>query len=433
MEWSLGSLAPGESTSFQTAFVYNETKAEFEEELCQESVETPTPTPTPEPTPSSEGDLPRKIDVELWYDDDCDNVVSPGETADFMLTLDLSGSMLYDQYGGVVSESSLDVPQSGGTTTTYSRTTKVDLVELSTKRFVNFLDAQGADVQVGVAYFDGSTDEDARFGILRELTDNLSGSGSVEASLDNLRQTLANVVYGSSEDPNDTEGGANSDPSAGGGIATGTYIGEGVREAQDELDSSRARSGVDYVNLVLSDGASFTGDDDNPFESPQDAADDARDSMAEPATDLYTIAVGPGADTATMSSMAGPAGGSGGDPAYFFDVTDPADIPIVFGSITDLFAPEEVFFEGTLEEALSALQSGDGIPLDANGLTAFDELVDPDSDSARECFHPAMTYCLGFRWELPVEVGNVVQGDSVSFDLGFYTEQCRNNDGSGPS
>jgi hypothetical protein len=41
-----------------------------------------------------------------------------------------------------------------------------------------------------------------------------------------------------------------------------------------------------------------------------------------------------------------------------------------------------------------------------------------------------VTHYIGFGWWLPEEDGNEVQGDSVSFDLGFYTEQCRNNDGS---
>jgi predicted ribosomally synthesized peptide with SipW-like signal peptide len=43
------------------------------------------------------------------------------------------------------------------------------------------------------------------------------------------------------------------------------------------------------------------------------------------------------------------------------------------------------------------------------------------------CFEGDRTYCLGFQWVLPSSVGNEVQTDSVSFDLGFYTEQCRHN------
>jgi hypothetical protein len=32
---------------------------------------------------------------------------------------------------------------------------------------------------------------------------------------------------------------------------------------------------------------------------------------------------------------------------------------------------------------------------------------------------------------VPTDVGNEIQTDSASFDLGFYTEQCRHNSGSG--
>jgi len=46
----------------------------------------------------------------------------------------------------------------------------------------------------------------------------------------------------------------------------------------------------------------------------------------------------------------------------------------------------------------------------------------------RECFENSTTYHVGFRWWLPAAVGNEVQSDSVGFDLGFYTEQCRHND-----
>ena len=43
------------------------------------------------------------------------------------------------------------------------------------------------------------------------------------------------------------------------------------------------------------------------------------------------------------------------------------------------------------------------------------------------CFQPSTTRFIGFEWCLPPTVGNEVQGDSLSFDLSFYTEQCRHN------
>ena len=49
----------------------------------------------------------------------------------------------------------------------------------------------------------------------------------------------------------------------------------------------------------------------------------------------------------------------------------------------------------------------------------------------RQCFENSTTAYIGFEWWLPVDHANEIQTDSVSFDIGFYTEQCRHNDGSG--
>lgn len=51
---------------------------------------------------------------------------------------------------------------------------------------------------------------------------------------------------------------------------------------------------------------------------------------------------------------------------------------------------------------------------------------EPPEDET-QCFPPSETRFIGFEWCLPTFVGNEVQGDSVSFDLSFYTEQCRHN------
>jgi len=44
------------------------------------------------------------------------------------------------------------------------------------------------------------------------------------------------------------------------------------------------------------------------------------------------------------------------------------------------------------------------------------------------CFEASTDHYVGLAWWLPTDVGNEVQGDSVSFDLGFYAEQCRHNE-----
>ena len=81
---------------------------------------------------------------------------------------------------------------------------------------------------------------------------------------------------------------------------------------------------------------------------------------------------------------------------------------------------QAVLFEGTLRAFLRELSNGLGFPLDADPRT-----------SERDCFPNSTTRFLGFAWWLPVDHANEIQTDSVTFDLGFYTEQCRHNDGSG--
>ena len=93
---------------------------------------------------------------------------------------------------------------------------------------------------------------------------------------------------------------------------------------------------------------------------------------------------------------------------------------------------EEVIFRGTLDALEDELT--DPLPLDGDRTTAFDELgADPSAgpEDGRECFNADATYCFGFAWWVPIDVGNVIQGDSVAFDLAFLAEQCRNNDDPG--
>ncbi|MEZ3117422.1 SipW-dependent-type signal peptide-containing protein [Halobaculum sp. MBLA0147] len=371
-------------------------------------------------------DLASNIEVEMWYDEDCDNVRDEAEPVDIMLTLDFSGSMLYDQYGGVVSDDEITIDG-----TTYQETTRIDLVELGARQFVEYLDQQSPDFQVGVAYFDGegSDDTNPRTGVLQSLTSDLS---VVDAALSGLRQKLADLVTGPEPStPGDGDGNPNPNANAS-NIATGTFIGEGVQDAQSEL-ASNGRPGVRAANVTLSDGSNFSGQGPNTPVDPTDAADDARAASPAPATDLYTVSVA-SADEATLQAMAGQAGTAGNDPNFFFDVDDPAVLPAVFGLLAGQFVPEKVIVADTLDNVLAALSSGNGIPLDGNRATLYDEFDDAATDEDREPFVGAgIQHCLAMSWELPFEVGNEVQGDDVAFDLAFYTEQARNNDGGGPS
>jgi predicted ribosomally synthesized peptide with SipW-like signal peptide len=120
---------------------------------------------------------------------------------------------------------------------------------------------------------------------------------------------------------------------------------------------------------------------------------------------------------------------------FYFDI-DLANLTAAADSlVASVVVGEEVFFtNGTLRQALVALTGNDGrgIPLDGDRSTGFDELTDAENDSNRDCFTGGgTTHCVGFQWWLPVDHANQIQSDSVAFDLGFYTEQCRHNDGTG--
>ena len=112
----------------------------------------------------------------------------------------------------------------------------------------------------------------------------------------------------------------------------------------------------------------------------------------------------------------------------------------------EIITGEEVIFRGTLRETLNLLSgkkvNGDDVPYEAPGIALdagdeFDEVVGgpkrpaPGGAETRQCFGPSSSHYLGFAWWVPVNHGNEIQTDSATFDIGFYTEQCRHNDGGG--
>jgi len=79
-----------------------------------------------------------------------------------------------------------------------------------------------------------------------------------------------------------------------------------------------------------------------------------------------------------------------------------------------------VFVEGSLNDVLNELND------EAFQATPL-ETADGDS-----CFAPIVdSSCVAFEWWFPIGQDNVndAQGETVSFDIGFYAEQCRHNDG----
>jgi len=102
----------------------------------------------------------------------------------------------------------------------------------------------------------------------------------------------------------------------------------------------------------------------------------------------------------------------------------------IIAQFDDVTEGEELLYDGTL---LDFLESN---PFDPDNDELGWELdgdlpAEEGGGMGRNCFSATTTHCIGFEWWLPIDHGNEVQGDIVEFDLGFYTEQCRHNDGEG--
>jgi len=155
--------------------------------------------------------------------------------------------------------------------------------------------------------------------------------------------------------------------------------------------------------VFLSDGQNNDPDNsDDPVGEAQSAKDD----------DITVITIGLELSSQTaINTLQDMASGS----SNYYGVNNASELPNVYSTIVSVLAGEKIIAEGTLREVMDAISAG--IRLDGDRST---EDV--------ECFSPDYTQCLGFEWELPPEVGNEVQTDSVEFDVKFVAQQCRHND-----
>ena len=177
----------------------------------------------------------------------------------------------------------------------------------------------------------------------------------------------------------------------------GTNIAAGIDKAHDELTNGpNATEGADKVMVLLSDGKSDE-------QSARQAATAAKDDGIR----IITIAFGSDAADSLLDSVA-----SSESDAYEAVAANLGDI---YQTIAEtIFMGEEIIASGTLAEVFDVISAG--VALDGDRST--DER-DPYTDE---------TQCLGFEWWVPKTVGNVIQSDSVTFDLKFYAEQYRHND-----
>jgi len=196
-----------------------------------------------------------------------------------------------------------------------------------------------------------------------------------------------------------------------------TSIDAGINTGDGEL--SECPEDTRHIMVVVSDGQNNTG-----LQDVQDASDAA---IASNTDEIFAIGTG-GATQASLEAIASP------DDEVHISLT--SDLTQAIANLTEVLLGEELIFRGSLAESLNALQLDNGIPLDGNRQTGYDEIAAIGDETneqygVRECFNASDTAYIGFAWYLPVDHANEIQTDSVMFDLGFYTEQCRHNDGAG--
>jgi len=202
-----------------------------------------------------------------------------------------------------------------------------------------------------------------------------------------------------------------------------TDMDDGIITAENELlNGTNATSGANKVMIVLSDG------EPSAEEDAETAANNAKDEGIR----IFTIALGTGPDEDFMEGIA-----SNDDDAY--TAAESEDLQEIYNEIaTEVITGEQVILgEGdgvhdnpvSVAQAMEIMDNNDGmVPLDGDGDMEYD---DGATSEARDCFDAGTQHCIGVRWWVPTDVGNVIQDDTMSFDLGFYAEQCRHNDGAG--
>jgi predicted ribosomally synthesized peptide with SipW-like signal peptide len=180
-----------------------------------------------------------------------------------------------------------------------------------------------------------------------------------------------------------------------------TNMTAGIGTAENELlNGTIATTGASKVMIVLSDGVP------NSSSSATAAATAAKDAGIR----IFTIALGAGAASSFLENNIATS------PDDAFVAPDPADLDTVYAEIAQIvLAGEQKILEGSMTDVFNELS--DGILLDGNRQ---EEGVQPYPGNT--------TQCIGFEWELPFEVGNQVQSDSVVFDIAVDAEQSRNND-----
>jgi len=335
--------------------------------------------------PDTPGELAQQIQVRVWYDD-CDNMYEPETPAACAYHLfDVSGTM----------EQNLNT---GDGDARDKEDVAADIAGQVTEH-LDTIDDGGDDGTLAAA-----PSSVAEMGIDAGVNERIANSDDESAVIDEIDTTP--------------------DTSAGG--ISATELVDGLETAQATLEACENENKV----LVVYTNADSRPGDEADRQDVYDAAAAAKAAGVTIKVVAFDVDSGSNAedfletvgDEVYLVSPAGTAA----------DVDTQADD--VASMINDQFdtvtAGETEFYSGTLLDFLTSNPFDPdnnqlGHPLDG------DIPAEEGGGMGRNCFSATTTHCIGFEWWLPIDHGNEVQGDIVEFDLGFYTEQCRHNDGSG--
>jgi predicted ribosomally synthesized peptide with SipW-like signal peptide len=346
-----------------------------------------------------------ELQVRMWYDPDCDNQAERTGDVDVMLAIDTSGSIQGQEQ---------------------------DDLENGIAQFVAALPTDGS-AEVGAVSFGGGS-VTGLSGLVAPGSFSLpslsyGGNTPLPAAIDIADQVL------------DAQGRPDALPVI-------VVISDGGPNYEDDTSLTYSAS-VGGSSYTAPRGAGFS-DDDATAGYDGGSTDSSVNAAEQDETAAVAAAVKSGSDApriAVLNIGDNPNAdlGDGTDLSVylqtqiassgFYRQTPVSNFPDVADDIAnEVTVEEEVFYNGNLRDALMKLSANDGrgIPLDGDRTTNFDEVSDPENDPDREPFTGAgVTHCLGFQWWLPVNHANQIQGDTVAFDVGFYAEQGRHNDGAG--
>ena len=405
-----------------------------EPEENQSSDSGPADETTSDPTPGDEVELLDEVQTALWYDDSGDagnNLVDErSDQLDVMLAVDVSGSIESDEQTRLI-EAGNDLAE--------ALANQADV-------FSSSVDGDPANVHVGLLLFgddavsipgslgpadpffdtpgDPTTANLGNFISSGDFGGNTPMAGALEASRQHLNQAGRSgadktIVLVTDGGPNYEENATydvdvDDDTTAEtigtftqGSSSPGGTVQQGEMQETADTAVSVRNSGIPILTVGILTQSEASGAESNLQTNPDPTVNGTTYTNLN---NYLEVEIAGG-----MGNFFNTEFGAGG----VSDIASELAQQVTTG--------DEVFFTGSLRDALIALE--DCIPLDGDRSTEFDELTDPENDADRDPYISETTHYIGFSWWVPTSVGNQIQSDRVTFDLGFHAQQARNNDG----